>query len=339
MALEALGVGIGTTQTATPRTVTIGNELYLPGGKLVDGSKARDPGNTGDITVLRAGMLMGKITSGGKYAPSVLGVLSGAGTEDDTELTVSAAVATEINRRIGSSGTFKLTGPPSAAGTVRTSTVTYSAVDTGTGAITVTALSADEVWTLTFGADADGGNFRIGVTTSAGTTYWTGDLAYNASAATIETAVEALTGVGAGNLTVAGSAGGPYTFTGTSSLANQALGFTLELDNHVTDGGVIEAGSLVQTTAGGTGAFIAGAFVQPTDGSETPLGLLANGSGLEVYDRINSANITSVPLDKLVIGGLVDSSQIINWPSDTSLQAWVVDQLNAAGQFVFDHKF
>jgi hypothetical protein len=27
------------------------------------------------------------------------------------------------------------------------------------------------------------------------------------------------------------------------------------------------------------------------------------------------------------------------WPSDTSIMAWIVEQLNAAGQFVFDHKY
>ena len=53
--------------------------------------------------------------------------------------------AAEIVRRIGAAGTFKLTGPPTAGGTVATQVVTYSAVNTSTGAITITALSADAV--------------------------------------------------------------------------------------------------------------------------------------------------------------------------------------------------
>ena len=48
-------------------------------------------------------------------------------------------------RRIGASGTFKLTGPPTAAGAVATQAVTYSAVNTTTGVITITALSADAI--------------------------------------------------------------------------------------------------------------------------------------------------------------------------------------------------
>ena len=53
--------------------------------------------------------------------------------------------AAEIVRRIGASGTLKLSGPPTAGGTVATQSVAYSGVNTGTGAITITAGSADAV--------------------------------------------------------------------------------------------------------------------------------------------------------------------------------------------------
>jgi len=49
----------------------------------------------------------------------------------------------------------------------------------------------------------------------------TAPIAYNANAATIELAFEALSTVGAGNGTVAGT--GPFTFTGTGTLAGQDL--------------------------------------------------------------------------------------------------------------------
>ena len=63
-----------------------------------------------------------------------------------------------------------------------------------------------------------GGTFRLsfgGYTTTA--------LAYNASAATVQAALEALTSIGAGNIIVSGSDGGPWscTFVGTLAAADQ----------------------------------------------------------------------------------------------------------------------
>ena len=137
--------GVGTARVATPREIFAGNAQYaqfVPGLRTIDGSRSRDPLNGTDVDVLRAGMLLGKTTSGGKYAPSVIGVLTVAAAASATSLTVAPAVAVELVRRIGASGTFKLTGPPAAAGTVATQTVTYSAVNTSTGVITCTAISA-----------------------------------------------------------------------------------------------------------------------------------------------------------------------------------------------------
>ena len=142
--------GVKTVRTATPRRVTMSRQglRYLVGSPTIYGTSSRDPLNTGDVDVLRAGMVMGVISASGKYAPSVLGVTTAAydktGTSNTT-MTVSAATATELNRRIGSSGTFNVTGPPTAAGTVATEIITYSAVDTATGAITITVAGADYV--------------------------------------------------------------------------------------------------------------------------------------------------------------------------------------------------
>lgn len=114
---------------------------YLSGGRVIDGTKSRDPGNTGDITTLRAGLPMGRIASGGKYAPSILGKSATAYVGGATTLNLTVAAATELVRRIGSTGTFKVAGPPAANGDVNVETVTYSAVDTTTGDVTVTALA------------------------------------------------------------------------------------------------------------------------------------------------------------------------------------------------------
>ena len=224
--------GMRADRTATPRKLLISQQgmLVLPRGRTINGSLSRDPLNTGDLDMLRSGMLMGMITASGKFAPSVIGVLPSAHTSSGTSVTsmsIGAANAVELVRRIGDSGTFKLTGPPSAAGTVAETTVTYSAVNQTTGIVTIT------------------------------------DIAVNK---------------------------------------------------------------------------IAGSFIQPTDGSETPLGLLLSEYGIKVTDK-DSANQDS-QLDSLLVAGIVDSSQIINWQTDTSLAAYVKAWLRAkGGGWVFDDDF
>jgi len=222
--------GIKAERSASPRRVTCGGSVLLPGGKVVDGSKSRDLLNSGDSDVLRAGSLMGKIAASGKYAPSVIGVLSQPYDKDgqsSTTMTVSPATAAEIVRRIGESGAFQVCGPATAGGTVAAETVAFSDVNVASGAITITAAGND---------------------------------------------------------------------------------------------------------------FIAGSLVQPADGSQVPLGLIADGYGLKVTDA--DGNSIDVPLADLLIGGIVDASQIVNYPSDSALKAQVKADLRARGYaWSFDDDF
>ncbi len=80
----------------------------------------------------------------------------------------------------------------------------------------------------------------------------TADLADDAAAATVQTALQGLSTIGAGNATVAGSAGGPYTVTFAGALAATAVD-------------QLEAtGATVQTTAEGEAANgITGLINQP----------------------------------------------------------------------------
>ena len=237
MAQQVTGLpGVKTDRTATPRRVLLdgASGVYLPGGRIIDGSESRDLGNTGDTTVLRAGLVMGMNSTSKMWEPSIIGVLSSAHNSSGTTLTslsVGATNATEINRRIGSSGTFKLIGPPSAGGVVAATTVTYSAVNTSTGVVTIT------------------------------------DIAVNK---------------------------------------------------------------------------ISGTFICPNNGAEDPQALIPDGTGIWVQDVDN--NDIDVPFPKPLVGGIVDSSQIVNWPSDTSLRTWLAGKLNktdgtvvGGGAFTFDH--
>ncbi len=121
--------------------------LQLPGGVFIDGTKSRDPENSPNVNVLQPGVLMGMITATKLYAPSIIGVVQTAYTTGGTTLNVTAAQAVEFQRRLGSSGTATayVVGPPTAAGTVATTAMTWSAVNTTTGDITITSLGVDKV--------------------------------------------------------------------------------------------------------------------------------------------------------------------------------------------------
>ena len=79
---------------------------------------------------------------------------------------------------------------------------------------TVGQAATNEVQVVTLTGGPTGGTFTLtysGQTTSA--------IAYNASAATVDAALEALSNIGAGDVAVTGSAGGPWTVTFGTALA------------------------------------------------------------------------------------------------------------------------
>lgn len=136
--------GVRSSRTATPIKLMLApNFTVYPGGKVINGSLSRDPLHTGNIDILRAGVPMGRITATGKYAPAIIGKTTANYTSGGTSLTVSAATATELVRRVGATGTFNLVHAPTAGGTVAISTVVFSAVNTTTGVITVADIGAN----------------------------------------------------------------------------------------------------------------------------------------------------------------------------------------------------
>jgi hypothetical protein len=109
-------------------------------------------------------MLLGKITSGGKYAPCIIGLSDEDYTSGQTELDCTAATATEVVRRVGSSGTLIVIGAPTATGVVAIFTATYSAVtiDGADSLITLADLGAN----IESGAlicAADGSAYPLGI--------------------------------------------------------------------------------------------------------------------------------------------------------------------------------
>lgn len=116
----------------------------------------------------------------------------------------------------------------------RTSSQTLSGAGFGSQLNYSASIDVNEVVTITKSGTVSGGTFTItfgGQTTSA--------IAYNANAATIETAFEALSSVGAGNGTVAGGpiSTTPATITFTEDLANTNVGAVTVDSSSLTGGG------------------------------------------------------------------------------------------------------
>src|SRR5579872_269161 len=100
--------GMRSAVSVLSRMITRGGRIpdILPQGRIIDGSCSRDPGNGTATNRLRAGTLMGKLTSvvnslgtTTNYANSVIDVTAGALTSTGTSITLSVAGATELSRR------------------------------------------------------------------------------------------------------------------------------------------------------------------------------------------------------------------------------------------------
>jgi hypothetical protein len=154
--------GIGATQTAAFRKVLLTGDgvLYLAGGGRLDGTKSSDPSNTNDAgnampTVLQGGILLGKVTSTGKYATSVIDVLQAATLGGATSFKLTPAGAAELLRRIGSSGNCTITGAPTASGVVVLTIVAFTSINVTSGVVQCTAITP-AITAGAFVGDTDG---------------------------------------------------------------------------------------------------------------------------------------------------------------------------------------
>lgn len=339
--------GIGTAQLAQRRNVSRNGALdYYPAGGVIKGSKARDPGNSAYSTrALRAGLLVGKITSGGYWANSVLGLSQGALAVGATTINVPVATAVEIVRRIGTSGTFKLTGPPTAAGVVKTLTVTFSAVNTTTGDITITALGTNQVDQINFNAASTAGNLQLRVQKTDGTFVTTGNAAWSGTDATylgnINTALDTATGVVGGIVASAIPSVDPdlgirLTYSGTGYAGLAWVPATVA---------VFPTSSTIATyqniAAAVDGRFVTLSLVQPTDGSETIRSVIGDGYGLVIPDDDSDINFPLIPCAGTLDVGTATDRGVIDWPSDASLKTYVEQQLSTlgGGKWIFSDQF
>ena len=308
-----------------------------PGGGLINVAETRDTGNSSGVGILRTGLLMSYYAAGKDYANWILGVTTGALTGAGTSITISAAGAAELVRKGGATGTFVLTGPEAVAGTTRQVTVTYSAVDTTTGVVTITAIGVNQVENVRMNIASTGGNLQLNVSTAAGVRVTTANIAWSATDATylasINSALDTSTGVVGGIVATAISAvdtnlGFKLTYSGTGYAGKSFGPASVVVFPTSTTSSMTES-----VTAAVQGAFIAGSVVSdanyslPTTAISVP------------PDNSNMSLVTTTYADWALIpmAGAVNTAALLDFPTDTSLRLWVEQQMSslAGNKFTF----
>jgi hypothetical protein len=285
-------------------------------------------------------MLMGKRVPDNKYAPSILGQLTVAGTAAGATITVASAVGTELDRRIGAGGVFKVVGPPTDGGTVAVvNNLSYSSQTAGV--ITLAANTAvSEVQTSTLDALMTGGEFKLGYDGE-----WTDPIAFDATVAEITAALELLSTVTAGDITMEAlkepDTATVCTWTFADTLGDVPLmNFDLYTAVGPTSWDVVETtkGELVGAATLGANCAI-GSLLMPLDGSEVPLGMIIDEYGIKVTDADNTTSV-DVEMARMCISGMVETDKIIQMTDEESTRAWLKAQMRlAGGQWIFDDDF
>lgn len=330
--------GIGSSLTLTPRKTFSVDTMpgdFVGSTRMIDGANARDPGND-RADMIRPGLLLGVITATSAWGASIIGVTSGALTSTGTSITIPAASAVELVRRCGATGTLTLTGPNTTVGTVRSLTATYSAVDTSTGAITITALGVNEVQKVAPNALMTGGNLSITASDKDGkdqtvvvayTTDWA------TTVAAVQTALVAALGTTAVTCAVADTSAFTITFSGANYAATaQPLVRVSILEGETGSAVQMATATVTRTTAGVDGRFIAGSFVGPVDGSQTPVTFFT-GNGVVYPAQVTDVNLASISIGNCTIpvcSKPVYTTNLVNYPTNAKLIAWVKSSLRSA---------
>lgn len=339
-----------TTYTSTPRTIFYGQQqlaMYLPFPVTIDGTLSSNPANAPYTWLLWAGTFMGQVTSTLKFACSILGnttlPLGGAQTTLQTDVNTAAYLV----QRVGTSGTFTLTGAPTPNGpvaNVRSLTVTYSNVNLSTGVITITPTAVgsvggtNQVNSLVTVDSTGSGTFKLsveGITTAA--------ITYSATAATLvsntNTQLDATFGTSAIVASGASLAAIILTFSGTgythrpvglvtATLQTGATGFTMNGSGTV---GVPSVSPVttpgVSAAAADEGEFVSGSLIQPTDGSQTLKTIITDQFGTKVIDQLNTTRVDVFDPLLWAGGGVIDSFYLVNYPADTGIRQYMKNQI------------
>lgn len=158
--------------------------------------------------------------------------------------------------------------------------------------------TANEVELVTLTNTPTGGTFTLSYNGAT-----TPPLPYNETAANVQVALRALSTIGGANVTVTGSAGGPYTVTFIGTLAATDVSPLVGTGASLTGAGAQPGVTVATTTAGNAGEIAAGAtslIVDATSGIIPAGMLLLFGGGQVAYtNTITAAGVTAIPVEPL----------------------------------------
>ena len=194
----------------------------------------------------------------------------------------------------------------------------------------VTAVGGtDEIQTITLGSTIAGDSFYI---TYAGQT--TTDIAYDAAAATVQSALEVLSNVTAGDILVTGSAGGPWTLTFDQLLANTDVAEvtgdagTDEIQT-ITLGSTVSGDTFDITYSGQTTTMIAYDAAAVT--VQSALEVLSNVTAGDVVVTGAAGGPYTLTFDALL--GFTDLSEVTGTAGTNEIQSVTIDADAAGGTY------
>ncbi|PQO45870.1 hypothetical protein [Blastopirellula marina] len=221
---------------------------------------------------------------------------------------------------------LKLTGGSDG----RPFTITSDAGNGSLGDVSVSTTTnafggANEKQQVSLPAGVTGGTFTL---TLDGET--TGSIAYNASAAAVQAALEALASVDSGDVEVSGSAGGPWIVEFKQSFANIDMP-TLAMDSSSLTAGTV---NVIETTKGqsGTNEIVRVTLIKSSSTpSGTPLEFVMSfGAGNTIFEGLDFSELDTAAEFKAAMS---------NHPSINSANVDVTLVASTAGQRIYDVEF
>lgn len=272
-ATEIFAVAEFTVETDPVPTGVINLNARTPGVPFIVNFTMGDGGN--EIQVVT---LSGTIT-GGTYTLTFDGQTTGNISHNASAATVQTELRALSNIGVGD---VVVTGSDGGPYTVEfQGTLASADVDLITANF-ANLIGTNEQQTITLATGASGGTFTLtygGATTAA--------LAYNISAANLELALEGLSGVGSGNVSISGS--GPWTVTFQNSLGKTDVGLITIIDSGILGG----LNATVAPTTDGGGAI-----------NERFMISAVEGSGFDANFRLNgNASVTAGTFTLKVVAG------------------------------------
>ncbi len=267
-----------------------------------------------------------------------------AGTHEVQTLTLSGTIAGDTFAITWGGETTTDIAYDAAAGTVQAALEVFSGIDTNDCVVTgsaggpytltfgellgyapqaeVTAVGGtDEIQTITLASTIAGDSFYI---TYAGQT--TTDIAYDAAAATVQSALEVLSNVTAGDILVTGSAGGPWTLTFDQLLANtnvdQVTGDagTDEIQT-ITLGSTVAGDTFDITYSGQTTTMID--YMASAETVQAALEVLSNITAGDVVVSGSAGGPYTLTFDTLL--GFTDLSEVTGTAGTNEVQSVTID--------------